>query len=61
MLCGVIVAQVTKAKHELSQTISYIEMQNLAITIVDDSVSNLLCVCIHDVEDVRNSQIYFNE
>jgi hypothetical protein len=53
MLCGVIVAQVTKAKHELSQTVSYIELQNLAVTIVDDCVSNLLCICIHDVDDVR--------
>jgi predicted regulator of Ras-like GTPase activity (Roadblock/LC7/MglB family) len=48
---GIIVTQVKKAKLELQQTVSYMELQNLAVTIVDDSASNLLCICFHDVED----------
>ncbi|KAL0488226.1 adenylosuccinate synthetase [Acrasis kona] len=51
IVCGIIVTQVKKAKNDLSQTISYIEMQNSAVTIVDDASSNLLCICFHDVED----------
>jgi predicted regulator of Ras-like GTPase activity (Roadblock/LC7/MglB family) len=51
MLAGLFITQMKIIKREMWHTLSYVEVDKSAITIVDDEELDLACVCFHDVND----------
>lgn len=51
MLAGLFVTQMKITKREMRHTLSYVEFDKIAVTIVDDDELDLACVVFHDVSD----------
>ena len=51
MLSGLFITQMKVVKREMRHTLSYVEVDKYAITLVDDEELDLACICFHDVID----------
>lgn len=60
LVAGLITAVIKLSTKSVGLPVSYLELEQFAISVVEDSAANaegeaqvLRCVCFHDVEDVR--------
>jgi hypothetical protein len=51
MLAGLFITQMKITKREMQHTLSYVEVEKIAVTIVDDDELDLACICFHDISD----------
>lgn len=51
LIGGLLISMISASRRTLSRKTSYIELENVAITILTDAMSGLVCAVFHDVSD----------